>query len=99
MPCEAGLERLGRGLEQRVDVDRAERRVAEPRREPELVDRPHAELPAQQEILGEGVQGGRELGVTLSVRPTPNPNFLRVEARVDDNATPLLSLSTVVGRY
>jgi general secretion pathway protein I len=44
-------------------------------------------------------QGGRELGVTLSVRSTPNPNFLRVEARIDDNATPLLSLSTVVGRY
>jgi general secretion pathway protein I len=44
-------------------------------------------------------QGGSELGVTLSVRPTPNPNFLRVEARVDDRAIPLLSLSTVVGRY
>ena len=44
-------------------------------------------------------QGAKELGVTLSVRPTPNPNFLRVEARITDNATPLLALSTVVGRY
>lgn len=44
-------------------------------------------------------QGGRSLGVTLSVSATPNPNFLRVEARVADRDTPLLALSTVVGRY
>lgn len=44
-------------------------------------------------------QGAKELGVTLSVRPTPNPNFLRVEARITDNTIPLLALSTVVGRY
>lgn len=44
-------------------------------------------------------QAGRSLEVTLSVRPTPNPNFLRVEARVADHDVPLLSLSTVVGRY
>jgi general secretion pathway protein I len=44
-------------------------------------------------------QAGRSLGLTLSVRPTPNPNFLRVEARVAQDEAPLLSLSTVVGRY
>ena len=44
-------------------------------------------------------QAGRNLGVTLSVRATPNPNFLRVEARVAQDEAPLLSLSTVVGRY
>jgi general secretion pathway protein I len=44
-------------------------------------------------------QAGRSLGVTLSVRATPNPNFLRVEAGVSDQSTPLLTLSTVVGRY
>jgi general secretion pathway protein I len=44
-------------------------------------------------------QAGRNLGVTLSVRATPNPNFLRVETRVTSEETPLLSLSTVVGRY
>jgi general secretion pathway protein I len=44
-------------------------------------------------------QGGRSLGVTLSVRPTPNPNFLRVEARVEESENTLLALSTVVGRY
>ncbi len=44
-------------------------------------------------------QGGRSLDVTLSVRPTPNPNFMRTEAQVTDRAQPLLTLSTVVGRY
>ena len=44
-------------------------------------------------------QAGRCLSVTLSVRATPNPNFLRVEAGVADQDTPLLALSTVIGRY
>ena len=44
-------------------------------------------------------QAGRSLGVTLSVRPTPNPNFLRVEAHVKEREARLLTLSTVVGRY
>ena len=44
-------------------------------------------------------QAGRNMGITLSVRATPNPNFLRVEARVAQDESPLLSLSTVVGRY
>lgn len=44
-------------------------------------------------------QAGRTLAVTLSVNPTPNPNFLRVEARVAEREEPLLALSTVVGRY
>ncbi len=44
-------------------------------------------------------QAGHNLAVTLSVRPTPNPNFLRVEAHVAEREVPLLTLSTVVGRY
>jgi general secretion pathway protein I len=44
-------------------------------------------------------QAGRNLAVNLSVRATPTPNFLRVEAKVADHDTPLLALSTVVGRY
>ena len=44
-------------------------------------------------------QAGRNLDVTLSVRPTPNPNFLRVEAQVAEGEARLLTLSTVVGRY
>ena len=44
-------------------------------------------------------QAGRNLGVTLSVRATPNPNFLRVEASVANDEASILSVSTVVGRY
>lgn len=48
-------------------------------------------------------QAGRSLRVRLSVSPTPNPNFRRVDATVlqgaGDDATRLLTLSTVQGRY
>jgi general secretion pathway protein I len=44
-------------------------------------------------------QAGRSLQVTLSVRPTPNPNFRRVDAQVSDGALSILRLSTVVTRY
>jgi general secretion pathway protein I len=57
------------------------------------------QMPAVGDNTATCQQAGHNLGVTLSVRPTPNPNFLRVEARVSSDETPLLSLSTVVGRY
>jgi general secretion pathway protein I len=44
-------------------------------------------------------QGARVLRLTLSVRPTPNPEFRRVDAQVSDGAVPILRLSTVVTRY
>ena len=45
-------------------------------------------------------QLGRAYSGTLEVRATPNPNFRRVDARVaDDSGQPLLTLSTVLGRY
>ena len=44
-------------------------------------------------------QAGRSLQVTLTVRPTPNPQFRRVDARVSDGNTPVLQLSTVVTLY
>lgn len=44
-------------------------------------------------------QVGRSFVVALSVQPTPNPNFLRVQAQVQDASAPLLALSTVIGRY
>jgi general secretion pathway protein I len=44
-------------------------------------------------------QAGETLGVALAVRPTPNPNFLRVDAQVFKAETPVLRLSTVVGRF
>ena len=44
-------------------------------------------------------QAGRMFGVTLSVLPTPNPSFRRVDAQVFEDQVPVLRLSTVVGRY
>ncbi|MCM2340002.1 type II secretion system minor pseudopilin GspI [Rhodoferax sp.] len=44
-------------------------------------------------------QAGRSLTVALVVRPTPNPNFRRVDARVLDGEAPIWRLTTVVGRY
>ena len=44
-------------------------------------------------------QAGRSLTVALAVRPTPNSNFRRVDARVLDGEAPIWRLTTVVGRY
>lgn len=45
-------------------------------------------------------QGGRSYQGTLVVRPTPNPNFRRVDAVLRDEAgQPLLTLSTILPRY
>ena len=48
-------------------------------------------------------QAQLNLQVNLSVQVTPNPNFRRVDARVVQiqgaDITPLLQLSTVMGRY
>ena len=44
-------------------------------------------------------QGTRNLQLTLSVRPTPNPLFRRVEAQVSDGDNRILQLVTVVTRY
>lgn len=44
-------------------------------------------------------QAGRVLQVAVSVRPTPNPQFRRVDAKVSDGASPILQLSTVVTQY
>ncbi len=48
-------------------------------------------------------QAGRNLQVRLSVLPTPNPNFRRIDAvvegLVDGQVVRLLSISTVQGRF
>jgi general secretion pathway protein I len=45
-------------------------------------------------------QLGRSFSGRLVVRPTPNPNFRRVDAQIfNDLGEPLLTLSTVLGRY
>lgn len=45
-------------------------------------------------------QLGRRYAGTLVTRPTPNPNFRRVDARVlDDSGQPVVTVTTVIGRY
>ena len=44
-------------------------------------------------------EAGRALDGRLSVQPTPNPNFRRVDARLQDGAFTVLRLSTIVGNF
>lgn len=44
-------------------------------------------------------QAGTSYNVAVSVLPTPNPSFRRVDAQVFDGNSPVLKLSTVVGRF
>ena len=43
------------------------------------------------------VQAQQSLRVQLSVRPTPNPSFRRVDAQVWLQSTPILRVTTVLG--
>jgi general secretion pathway protein I len=56
------------------------------------------QLPELGEQQAPCTQAGRELRVQLSVQPTPNPNFRRVDAQVFEGTAPLLRTSTLVGR-
>jgi len=54
--------------------------------------------------IGEGEfaceQLGRSYRGQMVVRPTPNPNFRRVDAKVSDEAgLPILTLTTIVPRF
>ena len=57
------------------------------------------QMPDVGDTQTECEQAGHAYRVNLVVRPTPNSNFRRVDARVLDGDAPILSLSTVVGRY
>jgi general secretion pathway protein I len=59
-------------------------------------------LSRQMPNVGDNVvaceQAGRSLTVTLVVRPTPNPQFRRVEAQVSDAGAAILQIATIVAR-
>lgn len=57
------------------------------------------QLPSVGETDQACQQAGQAFVVRLRVSTTPNPNFRRVDAQVLANASPVLRLSTVVGRY
>ncbi len=57
------------------------------------------QMPGVGDTRIECAQAGNDFAVALAVRPTPNPNFRRVDAQVLKDEIPVLRLSTVVGRY
>lgn len=56
------------------------------------------QLPGVGDNTLDCTQANITLQVTLNIRPTPNPNFRRVDAAVSSAGIPILSLSTVIGR-
>jgi general secretion pathway protein I len=56
------------------------------------------QMPATGDRVVECQQAGVSLQVTDTVRPTPNPNFLRFDTSVARDGTPVYQLSTVMGR-
>jgi general secretion pathway protein I len=62
-----------------------------------------ARLARQMPDIGDSTvdcqQAGRSFAVAVSVLPTPNPSFRRIDAQVFDGGAPVLRLSTVIGRY
>jgi general secretion pathway protein I len=55
-------------------------------------------LPAVGEFNSDCVQAGRALQVTETVRATPNPNFRRVEAAVNENGRFIVQVIAIIGR-
>ena len=58
-----------------------------------------SEMPAVGDNTSNCLQAGRQLQIQVSVRPTPNPSFRRVDAQVFTDNLPVLRVSTIVGRY
>ena len=56
------------------------------------------QLPGVGDSTNACEQAGRSFQVALRVRPTPNPNFRRVEATVIEQGLTVLHVSTIAGR-
>lgn len=56
------------------------------------------QMPAIGDSAQSCEQAGRSFTVALAVRATPNPTFRRVDAQVLEGSSPVLRLSTIVGR-
>ncbi|MFM8610785.1 MAG: type II secretion system minor pseudopilin GspI [Burkholderiaceae bacterium] len=57
------------------------------------------QMPGVGDTVSPCEQGGRSFEVALTVRPTPNPSFQRVDAQVRTEGQSVLRVSTVIGRY
>lgn len=56
------------------------------------------QMPAVGDSAQSCEQAGRSFTVAMMVRSTPNPSFRRVDAQVLEGSSPVLRLSTIVGR-
>ena len=56
------------------------------------------QLPGVGEVTSDCAQAGRTLQVTQTVRPTPNPNFRRVDAAVSEGGVLIVRVVTIAGK-
>jgi general secretion pathway protein I len=57
------------------------------------------QMPAVGDSQQDCEQAGQVFVVRMKVSPTPNPSFHRIDAQVFTGTSPILRLSTVLGRY
>lgn len=57
------------------------------------------QMPPVGDTSGTCEQAGQVFGVTLVVRPTPNPSFRRADVKISDGQFPVMSITAIVGRY
>ena len=57
------------------------------------------QMPSVGDTVQDCEQGGQAFRVRLTVSPTPNPNFRRIDAQVSDARAPIVRISTVLGRF
>lgn len=86
---------LARGAQRQSDI-----LLAQICAENELVRmRLSKQMPSVGDSTATCAQADKTFTVRMEVRPTPNPSFRRVDAQVLDQSTPMLSVSTIVGRF
>ena len=56
------------------------------------------QMPSVGESRRECLQADQAFTLVLDVQPTPNPNFVRVDAQVRYATEPVLRITTIVGR-
>lgn len=86
---------LSRGAQRQSDV-----LLAQLCAENELIKmRLSRQMPSVGDSTAPCEQAGKAFTVNLEVRPTPNPSFRRVDAKVLDDNVSVLNISTIVSRY
>jgi general secretion pathway protein I len=57
------------------------------------------QMPPVGDTNGSCEQAGQVFGVTLIVRPTPNPSFRRADVKISNGQYSVLSITAIVGRF